>query len=119
MNKQVALSIILISVLDGCSGHYSCAKFPESSCQDMSLVYKRTGATFSDYRHTSKNEIKPSSMPHSVTEISSSSTDDDDPLFKMPVALRVWLAPWRDENNDIETGYIYVVAERGQWLITP
>ncbi len=88
----------------------------------MSIVYEKTGSNFSDYRHQkikkSKSDIENSGSVK-IKSIMTVDNDDVDPLLKMPVALRIWISPWHDKNDDIETGYIYVVAERGRWLVSP
>ena len=66
----------------------------------------------------SKSDIENSGSVK-IKSIMTVDNDDVDPLLKMPVALRIWISPWHDKNDDIETGYIYVVAERGRWLVSP
>ncbi len=122
MKIKSPICIFVMCILAGCADHYTCAKFPENSCQDMSIVYEKTGSNFSDYRHQkikkSKSDIENGGSVK-IKPIMTVDNDDVDPLLKMPVALRIWISPWHDKNDDIETGYIYVVAERGRWLVSP
>jgi conjugal transfer pilus assembly protein TraV len=41
-----------------------------------------------------------------------------DPLLAPPRVLRVWLAPWTDEDGDLHAeSYIYVMWHRGEWKV--
>ncbi len=111
-------------VLSACTAHYSCAKFPLHSCQDMSTVYLATGQKFTDYRHRHNNLESTNEAIRTSLPVMNSGKQDydsiiDQPILKMPVSLRVWLAPWNNSDGDVEQAYLFVMVESGRWLNIP
>jgi conjugal transfer pilus assembly protein TraV len=42
------------------------------------------------------------------------------PILTPPKVLRVWIAPWEDENGDLhDETYLYLRLDEGQWVLTP
>ncbi len=40
------------------------------------------------------------------------------PLLSPPRVLRIWMAPWRDQDGDLrDQSYVYVMWDRGDWNI--
>ncbi len=119
-NSRVYCSgiIMVVAQLCGCANHYSCDKFPDNHCENMSTVYAKTGSNFVDYRN----------QPPQIASLS-------EPLvkspqnFQVPVpgqallspdhVLRVWISPWIDQEGDLNSGYVFIHLHTGQWSVMP
>ena len=56
--------------------------------------------------------------PYGATPPASTAPAAGTPLLSPPKVLRLWLAPWVDEDGDLhDQAYLYVLWHRGEWLI--
>lgn len=139
-----ALSVIaLAATLGGCgnfsgldgSSSFTC-KAPEGvSCTSVSGVYansvanklpaptstpvdKHAAPSKSDNPDTANKVDK--SMPSygSIASLRQAAPTSGDPVLSPPRILRIWLAPWEDQDGDLrDQSYLYVMWDRGEWNI--
>ncbi len=56
--------------------------------------------------------------PYGATPPASTAPAADTPLLSPPKVLRLWLAPWVDEDGDLhDQAYLYVLWHRGEWQL--
>lgn len=56
--------------------------------------------------------------PYGVTPPASAAPAAGTPLLSPPRVLRLWLAPWVDEDGDLhDQAYLYVMWHRGAWQL--
>ena len=56
--------------------------------------------------------------PYATTSPTSTAPAADTPLLSPPKVLRLWLAPWVDEDGDLhDQAYLYVMWHRGEWQL--
>ena len=58
------------------------------------------------------------SRPYGATPPASAAPAAGTPLLSPPKVLRLWLAPWVDEDGDLhDQSYLYVMWHRGEWQL--
>lgn len=58
------------------------------------------------------------SRPYGATPPTTGAPAPGTPLLSPPKVLRMWLAPWVDEDGDLhDQSYLYVMWHRGEWQI--
>ena len=56
--------------------------------------------------------------PYSATPPAGTAPAAGTPLLSAPRVLRLWLAPWVDEDGDLhDQAYLYVMWHRGEWQL--
>lgn len=56
--------------------------------------------------------------PYAATPPASTAPAAGTPLLSPPKVLRLWLAPWVDEDGDLhDQAYLYVMWHRGEWQL--
>lgn len=56
--------------------------------------------------------------PYGATPPSTAAPAPGTPLLSPPKVLRLWIAPWVDEDGDLhDQSHIYVIWHRGEWQI--
>ena len=117
--------------LDGMSV-FACRAPDGVVCTSVSGVYANTVAgTLPAMREGSPQSAAPVSAtgadskhsadlprPYAATPPASAAPAAGTPLLSPPRVLRVWLAPWVDEDGDLhDQAYLYVMWHRGEWQL--
>lgn len=118
------------SGLDGKSS-FSCKAPDGVSCSSLSGIYANAKQENLPGLRSQNNNSTPEKK--NVTEDSVQSTlplvglqpniaikplHSGDPIYTQPKVMRVWLAPWEDQDGDFhDQSYIYMVADYGRWVI--
>jgi conjugal transfer pilus assembly protein TraV len=122
---QKMLTVGLVSMLTGCaslsgiggSSNFSC-KAPEGvMCDSISGVYANSVAnnlpSQQVHRKAEQKEQSYAAAGYYERMISSGA-----PLRTRPRVLRIWVAPWEDQDGDLhDQSLAYVVVDNGRWLL--
>ena len=104
--------------LDGKS-EFACRAPDGVVCTSVSGVYANTLAGTLPTRPASETDPKPpAAEPRSYGASPPAGTAPaaGTPLLSPPRVLRLWLAPWVDEDGDLhDQAYLYVMWHRGAW----
>lgn len=131
---MLALSLTGCSTLSGYDGSssFSCKAPDGVSCSSLSGVYANasqnnlpglqatiTNETNSKEKNSSGDKTNPSVLQAgSHFGITGKPLNSGDPIYKPSKVLRVWIAPWQDEDGDLhDQSYVYMVADYGHWVI--
>jgi len=117
--------------LDGKS-EFACKAPDGVVCTSVSGVYANTLAGTLPARQAdhpqgvapeSATEIQPNGQvdpprPYGATPPAGTAPAAGTPLLSQPKVLRLWLAPWVDEDGDLhDQAYLYVMWHRGEWQL--
>lgn len=111
MKRLILLGLLFL--LPGCAVRYACPAPEGVRCQPISEVYATT-------------EKEPMRPTDSRPAIERRSMDDhlvppdgiEAPLRTAPKILRVWLAPWIDQEGDLHReGELFLVIHTGGWTL--
>ena len=118
--------------LDGKS-EFACKAPDGVVCTSVSGVYantlagalpdRREGNTHQGKAPDPATEAKPKGpadplKPYSAVPPASAAPSAGTPLLSPPRVLRLWLAPWVDEDGDLhDQSYLYVLWHRGEWQL--
>jgi len=116
-------SFALGGALSGCAVKYGCPAPDGVTCKPISEVYssdggrgpgvgdrERPGPGSRDSRSVEEN-LSPTPGPRPPAPDPAAV-----PLRSAPKVLRVWVAPWIDEEGDLhQEGDLYVVVDHGAW----
>jgi conjugal transfer pilus assembly protein TraV len=106
--------------LDGKS-EFACRAPDGVVCTSVSGVYANTLAGTLPTRPASETDPKPpAAEPRSYGARPPAGTAPaaGTPLLSHPKVLRLWLAPWVDEDGDLyDQAYLYVMWHRGEWQL--
>ena len=118
--------------LDGKS-EFACRAPDGVVCTSVSGVYANTlagmlparqaGSASPDAvsRPASDTDPKPAlsePRPYGASPPASAAPATGTPLLSQPKVLRLWLAPWVDEDGDLhDQAYLYVMWHRGEWQL--
>lgn len=134
---QRLFSILLISLLAGCasSGKFACGVPEGQPCKSALTVYAETDGTSylpavghrrpqattnevittSDYMsvsETAEGELVLLPAPSTTT----GTVPSEEPVREEAKVLRIWIAPWEDENGDlIAASHVYTEVEARRW----
>jgi type IV conjugative transfer system lipoprotein TraV len=127
--------LLMGGVLSACAVKYGCPAPDGVSCKPISEVY-RDGETLKDGgARLEASSLKPQTSnapaPDPRTSVSSvqpldasslhpqtSSAHASVPLRSAPKILRVWVAPWIDEDGDLhQENFLYLVVDQGTWAM--
>lgn len=124
LRAVLLFSFALGGALSGCAVKYGCPAPDGVTCKPISEVYsndggrgpgaggrERPGLETRDSGSAEENlSLTPgprSPVPEPVV-----------PLRSAPKVLRVWVAPWIDEEGDLhQEGNLYVVVDHGAWAV--
>ncbi|AVQ00246.1 type IV conjugative transfer system protein TraV (plasmid) [Ahniella affigens] len=130
------LSMLFIGLLAGCasSGKFSCGVPEGQPCKSALTVYAETdGASHmpavGDRAQSPRNEVITTSDYMSVSETaegelvllpapstSNGAVPSEEPVREEAKMLRIWIAPWEDENGDlIAASHVYTEVEARRW----
>ena len=129
----LSLSLILtgcgtFSGLDS-SSSFSCKAPHGMSCTSVSGVYANnpppTRAKAPDDLNdpardtgTGKSRLPSLQPPYGATKTLHAMPSSGEPLLSSPRVLRIWMAPWVDQDGDLrDQAYLYVMWDRGDWNI--
>lgn len=124
------LSLILtgcttFSGLDGFS-KFACKAPDGMSCTSVSGVYANnqatTPATVTNDQAwdagTGKSMLPSRQHHYAATKTLHTMPSSGAPLLSPPRVLRIWIAPWMDQDGDLrDQAYLYVMWDRGDWNI--
>lgn len=127
----VLLSLALGGALSGCAVKYGCPAPDGVTCKPISEVYSSKGgqSTPNDPNRSGtpgRPGVGDRERPKSFTDPRSPTPDPrlpapDSaavPIRSAPKVMRVWVAPWIDEEGDLhQEGYIYLVVNQGEWAV--
>jgi len=125
--RKLAIAVMLPTILTGCASTMSgldggtkfACKAPEGvSCASLSGVYANAVANnLPALRKEGKGEAS-AGAPAKAGEIIGRAPSSGDPIRTRPKVLRLWIAPWEDNEGDLhDQSYIYVVTDPGRWVI--
>lgn len=128
---QNAIAVLLTVSLSSCASNLSglggdaqfACKAPDGvTCSSLSGVYANAVAdNLPSQRNTEKSGQPGSVATPSVKQeavIVGSAPSSGDPIRTQPKMLRIWVAPWEDNEGDLhDQSYIYVMADPGRWVI--
>ncbi|NJD06529.1 MAG: TraV family lipoprotein [Methylococcaceae bacterium] len=117
MNKAfMALLFVLTSTLfAGCSTKYGCKGMPDDpTCMSAVQAYKAT-----DQIKSPSTPAKPPVSPAAAGAAAAvPRIDDPTPIRSPSRVMRVWVAPWEDNDGDLNvSGYMFTELEPRRWMI--
>lgn len=140
-HAKAAATLGLTLTLTGCGvmnigdPNYSCTGMPDGvQCMSTRDVYAMTndGQVPAQVGVSAKQETGPASGQHSApsgqggedpndivsTYVTPRLPDQPVPIRTPAQVMRVWIAPWEDDNGDlVVTGYLYTEIEPRRWVI--
>lgn len=146
MRGKIITLMIALSLVAGCASRFSCQHTIDGvRCQNLHAVYadRVLGAsetapatTYSEKIVKRKKQGLPQNGffrnliaqdPSDIEEgidaedmTRGLKNDESRPIRIPPMILRIWTAPWEDQDGDLhKAGYIYseITAPRGRWII--
>lgn len=130
---MLALSLTGCSTMSGYDGssNFSCKAPDGVSCSSLSGVYananqnnlpglqEATENKKNNKENTSADKANPSVLQAGLhTGVIGEPLNSGDSIYTPSEVLRVWIAPWQDEDGDLhDQSYIYMVANYGRWAI--
>lgn len=107
------VAVLAAAGLAGCAARYGCPAPKGVSCKPISEVYRSTLGSATAPK-MAKNATAPSAPAKSSAP--ASLAEGQPPIRSAPKILRVWVAPWIDDEGDLhQEGYVYVVVDHGAW----
>lgn len=129
----LALSLTGCSTLSGYDGssNFSCKAPVGVSCSSLSGVYAnaiqnnlpglqtdKDEKTISEKSSSGDKTVQSVILERSQPVITGKPLNSGDPIYMPSKVLRVWIAPWEDEEGDLhDQSYIYMVADYGRWNV--
>lgn len=116
------------SGLDG-SSKFACKAPDGVSCTSVSGIYANPPAAPSPVMAEStasrpapgaddKKSAAPAVKPYGATQYFHAIPAAGTPLLSPPRILRIWIAPWKDQDGDLrDQSYLYVMWDRGEWNV--
>jgi len=81
-------------------------------CKPISDVYRSLGQT------EGAKKIQKRALPNSKASELAPASEPPVPIRSAPKILRVWIAPWIDQEGDLhQEGYVYLVVDHGTWAL--
>lgn len=104
---RLVVALLLSVVLTGCAadegGTLSCPAPGSTGCDSLDTVYQRTTGSAADTTEPSVRRLRTLPAPRT-------------PSFHPPKVVRVWLAPWVDEDGDLhDYQYLHLVIGQAGW----
>lgn len=126
MRIIAGLMFVSTALLTGCSGigasgDYGCKAPDGVSCMSVSGVYANsTQNNLPSQRKANGDKPAKETQYQSADKgsVIGRTISSGDPLRSKTRVLRVWVAPWEDNDGDLnDQSYAYVVADNGKWMI--
>lgn len=129
---RIAVPISLLTLLAGCvnmmsgldGGSKFACKAPDGVvCTSVSGVYANSvSGSLPSQQHATKGSVDskavPDPKPYNASPPTTTAPAPGTPLLSSPKVLRLWIAPWVDEDGDLhDQSYLYVMWHRGEWQI--
>ncbi len=138
--NRICLSVLLLS-LGGCaslSGYdgqssFSCKAPDGVTCSSLSGVYANATQNNLPGLQAKKAESNKTAIQEETADTGSALAampgdqrtgiigqplNSGDPIHAPSKILRVWIAPWEDEDGDLhDQSYVYMLADYGRWII--
>ncbi len=129
--------VVLIALLQACASEpkYACGAPEGVGCKPVSEVYELSyseGSGGEDNLLQETDEQIPKETSDANVKKTAEKTADKpehvaaptvqpgEPVLTPPRILRVWIAPWEDENRDLHSEtYLYLRLEDGHWTLAP
>lgn len=125
MIVRLALSLVSAAALSGCismsgltdSTKFACKAPAGTTCTSVSGVYANSSLNNGPARPVSQ-QVDTSGVPSSAGATAFPVLAAGMPIRSQPRMLRIWMAPWRDEDDTLhDQAYMYVMVDPGQWLV--
>lgn len=120
MNKLLLQGLLLMLVA-GCTTPYSCGQFPQTGCQPVSEVYRRTTDNFHDYRSELNQDEKAQKIEKTVSVVPGEPVltyRAGDPILTKPQVMRILLNAWEDKSGDLNAGgFVYIRVKDSEWQL--
>ena len=109
--RLVIAVILSIPLLSGCADDsgstLSCPTPDATECNSLNEVYEKTNSA-------GKASIQRQHIFRKVREINTSIEPD----LSKPETIRVWVAPWQDEQGDLhDQQFLYLVIQPPKWNV--
>lgn len=125
--KTIGISFLLCALLAlyGCGASFTCPA-PNSGmkCTSVSTVYSRalSGELEASPQKTSVEEFNPDDIKEKkpATVSAKLETSKMVPLRTPPKIIRMWIAPWEDDDGDLnQGGYVFseITDPKNRWVI--
>lgn len=115
------IAILLVLPLAGCagffntagSGEFSCPGMPGVMCKTPGQVYKMTQGDMLDASVLDAKIVSTKRVNSFATTVD---TNTPMPIRESAKVMRVWIAPWTDQNDDLHwPSYVYTEIQRRKW----
>jgi len=127
MRGKIIIPFIVLALITGCSDKFSCKETMGGiRCKNVQAVYDErvlnAGQTTEEkvLRKKPENREVAAKATVPVEQIVRGLDNDESRPIRIPsVILRIWTAPWEDQDGDLhKPGYIYceISGKRGRWL---
>lgn len=114
-NLFALTSLTTLIMLSGCSTtpRYACNAPDGGKCQSVTAAYQAALGTKAKAEKSSNGTNATQAKP-AVTQY----IPEGVAIRSMPQVMRVWLAPWEDNNGVFhDQSYNYFVADAGEWTL--
>jgi len=122
--KLAIIPALCALALSGCSSmsgldaktSFSCKAPDGVLCESMTGIYANAEANNLPGQRVNRHGKAPqaAATTGALTQPISSGT----PIRSAPVVMRVWFAPWEDNDGDLhDQNYLYMTVSSGKWLI--
>lgn len=125
MFARLAPSLAIAAALTGCvsmtglteSSKFACKAPAGTTCTSVSGVYANSSLNNAPSRPASL-QVDTSGVPAPVGATAFPVLAAGMPIRSQPRMLRIWMAPWRDEDDTLhDQAYMYVMVDPGKWLV--
>jgi conjugal transfer pilus assembly protein TraV len=115
-----------LSLLTGCAGTYGCKGFPDLPiCKSAVEAFQATDGAVSSTKPednqalSAANPVPRVEVPGSLRAIAPNPRfDDPTPIRTPPKIMRIWIAPWEDNEGDLQvSSYVFTELEPRRWMI--
>ena len=130
MNSNLILPLLAVALLPGClsmtgltgNEKFACKAPDGVSCTSVSGVYANAQQNnlpaLQSSAHTAGKVSAPDGAPARPGTSALPVLAAGMPIRSQPRMLRVWIAPWRDEDDTLhDQSYLYVMIDPGQWQV--
>lgn len=125
MFARLAPSLAIAAALTGCvsmtglteSSKFACKAPAGTTCTSVSGVYANSSLNNAPSRPASM-QVDTSGVPAPAGATAFPVLAAGMPIRSQPRMLRIWMAPWRDEDDTLhDQAYMYVMVDPGKWLV--
>lgn len=125
MFARLAPSLAIAAALSGCvsmtglteSSKFACKAPAGTTCTSVSGVYANSSAGGAPARPTAP-QVDSSGVPAPAGAAAFPVLAAGMPIRSQPRMLRIWMAPWRDDDDTLhDQAYMYVMVDPGKWMV--